>query len=394
MKTNKNLLLSVLCASILSCSSGNLFADDFYPYDRNECCDFLSNFNVGVDFLWWKPCVNDLEFAKVGENLDNVVGLRDVDAPPAPVLEEGVGGNVNESSSSTSSLNRLADQYRVNSRSICPDWQPGFRVSIGKDNCYCDWGFGASYTWVRSHDRRSVHREGEVFSTLFDVGGLEPVWDSSFDSAKARWHMTFQEWDAVIRYDLCCNSCHKLTPFFGLAGIHVTQELKTHFRGVADGGEDQSRPSNSLRSKFYSRFWGVGFRSGFDYSYQLCNCFTFFTKAHGTIVAGQASRRHSHDLDVYFCEGRENVDFEFHTRDSDCCRIIPGYHLAAGIAYDECICNLAVRIKFGWEFLQWFNLPAQQIFRAEDFASGFTQSGPSHRMISFQGLFAGVDVRF
>ena len=348
IKLNKKIGFTVLCAGLLvlapsfvkadSCGSCNT-CNTCNTCDSCDPCDCWGNFDFGADFLYWKPCVDDLDYA------------------------------AEESS---------ADKH-FKYRSICPDWQPGVRVYFGMPDFYCDWGMSASWTWIESDDCGSTKDVNDILGILLHPHTLAHHETGTFDKAKASWDSTYNEWEVLFSTDLSCKECHHFMPFFGVAGLFLDQDFSCDY---------YDSDVKTYKAKWDSELWGVGFRAGTEYQYRFSDCFSFFTKAAGTILYSESDSKHKSEC---FAATGYNIT----AKDDDCCQIIPGWHLGAGFSYDTCYCDWDFSLRFGYEFLQWCNIPNHRTFGATDDAAGHAQStSPNTRTYGFHGFFAGLGMSF
>ncbi|MFQ5729426.1 MAG: Lpg1974 family pore-forming outer membrane protein [Waddliaceae bacterium] len=348
-KLRKKLGLTVLCASLLVLAPSFVKAASYGSCDPcntcNPCeccdpCDCWGDFEFGADFLYWKPCVDDLDYA----------------------AEE-------------SSVNKHF-KYRC----ICPEWEPGFRVYFGMPDFYCDWGLSASWTYIESDDSGSVKDVNDVLGILLHPHTLtQHSTTDAFDEAKAHWDADYHEWEVLFSTDLSCKECHHFMPFFGVAGIFLDQCFSCDYY---DGN------TKTFKAHWDSDLWGVGFRAGTEYQYRFSECLSFFTKAAGTILYSEADNKHKSESVSYSA-------YNVTAKDDDCCHLIPGWHLGTGFTYDTCYCDWDFSFRLGYEFLQWCNIPNHRNFGSSDDAAGHAHaSSNSLRTFGFHGLFAGLGVSF
>ncbi len=301
-----------------------------------DCCSF-NGFDFGVDFLWWKPCVDDLDFG----------------------------------------AEQKGDKFEYHS--ICPDWEPGVRVTLTIPDFYCDFGFKGSWTYIESDDSSSFSNSEDVLATLLHASVAEDT-SGIYDRAKGSWEACYNEWDLLFYYNMNCNSCHNFMPFFGVAGITLFQEFKANY--FDSGGL-------LAKAEWESDYWGAGFRIGADYNYRFSDCLSFFVKSSGTILAGVADSEH-------VSKGRDEPSGSFGSKkigeDDECCQIVPGCYIGAGFIYDTNICDFDFSFKLGYEFVNWYNLPNQRMFPEDDFISHSTSSNT--RTFGFHGLTAGLAFSF
>lgn len=308
-----------------------------YCRENSGCC---FDFDLGVDFLYWKPCVDDLDFAaKVSGNIE------DVDNP------------------------RL-----VSYKSICPGWEPGFRITLSRENAWKCFGLSLAYTWFESSDSQSSRADsGEriaatlvppTFVNLKDVGF--PNVDSFFDSGKGKWEMEYQTFDILFSYQLGFGSCHTLTPFFGVQVVKLDQEVKGKYEDTLIGSFEEGPLSDlsvtTIESKWKSDYTGAGLKLGTAYSYTLCGDLKLFASAAASLVIGDSDTASDFSFRQEIIESNTREDF-MHVKDDDCCHILPGCHLQLGITYDANSCGCDWTFKLGYEFVAWTNVPTYRRFQ-------------------------------
>ncbi|NGX42947.1 MAG: hypothetical protein K940chlam7_01236, partial [Chlamydiae bacterium] len=165
------------------CSKKEPWVDSCYPCSYEPC--YTCGFDIGIDFLWWKPCVDDLDYAT-----------------------EGV----------------TASNFKV--KHICPKWEPGVRIMFSKPDVFCGWDLNLSGSYIQSTDSASVSRDDSIIGNLLFVSEPTEEFEGFFDSAKGRWETDYFEWDVLFSYDMPFASCHSFKPFFGVTGLVLDQELK------------------------------------------------------------------------------------------------------------------------------------------------------------------------
>ncbi|CRX38627.1 Lpg1974 family pore-forming outer membrane protein [Estrella lausannensis] len=305
--------------------------------ESSGCC---FDFDVGVDFLYWKPCVDDLDFAaKVSGNIE------DVDRP-----------------------------LLVSYKSICPDWEPGFRITLSRENAWKCFGLSLAYTWFESGDSGSARADnGEriaptlvppTFVNLKNVGF--PNENSFFDSGRGKWEMEYQTFDILLSYQLAFGSCHTLTPFFGVQVVKLDQEIKGKYEDTLVGTFEEGPLSDlsvtTIDSKWKSDYTGAGLKLGTSYTYALCGDFKLFASAAASLVIGDSDTSSQFSFRQTTFEESTREDY-MHVKDDDCCHILPGCHLQLGLAYDGNSCGCDWTFKLGYEFVAWTNVPTYRRFQ-------------------------------
>lgn len=323
-------------------------ADDCDPctyWCEPSTWDFCNmHFEAGGDYLYWKPCVDDLDYA------------AEVDGS--------------------------ASSERVDFESVCPSWESGYRAYLKLDDFYCGFDLYASYTHINSSDSSHVRFDGVpsevvgITSSLFhpDLNAT----DFLFQRAHADWNLKYNAWDLLASYDLCCSGCQKLRPYFGFAGIFLDQDLKVAFKGNPESSE-------TWRVKWKSEYWGIGLKAGSEYAFRFYDCLSFFLFGNGTLLVGEPDT-----------ENKQRFIDRIKIEDDNCCLLVPGYHLGLGFVYDACICNYEFAFRLGYEYLAWFNLPNPRVFAGDaDGTALFSHSAsPTTRTLGFHGLFAGLSFKF
>ena len=310
-----------------------------YPPCPMEC------YSVDVDFLWWKPCIDDLEYAAVESTCDN-------------------------------------PDDKLKYKKICPDWEPGIRVTFKMPCFYCDWGLRASWSYIKSDHSSFVHSTNNILIPPLHPKIYERVTGNRIDTAKGEWHSCYHDWDILFTYDcsrgeVCSDCSHRFLPYFGVAGLFLDQKFDVKFCDLD--------PACGCYH-WDSDYWGVGLRLGSEYEYQFSRCFSFFLNGSGTILAGE---RDGKQVSTGFV-----ASDKFTVTEDDCCHIIPGFHLGTGLIYHTAMCHYDFDFRLGYEFVAWLNVPNHRIFtESEEYGWGHGTSS-STRTFAFHGLFAGFSFSF
>lgn len=358
-KWNKKLGLVFINLGLLTMTPNFANADCCY----DPCCDPCSfgGFEIGADFLYWKPCVDNLDYA--------VVRYAD------------------SSDSSTPETTTRKWGYKC----LCLDWEPGFRIRFGKDDIWCNWRLDASYTWLNVKTSSSCKEpnsdEGTYVTSPFFHPNFRYFEDPTFgeiSEVDGSYNLTYQTWDVLLGYDIACNRCHSFKPFFGVEGVILNQEIKAE--GYVDAEVDDV---DYYSTKWSSDFFGVGLKIGTDYQFQMFDCLQFYGSAAGTIAVGNHDGKWVGDV----ADASGNIDHNIFS-DSDCCQFVPGYHLAVGLLYetDACGCEFAVRV--GWEFVQWHNVSNPRAFSSALPYDEHYSASTDYTTLGFHGLVAGLDFAF
>ena len=315
---------------------------------QEEHCDFNDScgwslcdleFEIGADFLWWKPCVDDLDYAakKTGDN-----------------------------------------PTRLKMNSIDPDWEPGVRVTLTLLDFYCDWNLCASYTYLGSDDSSTVKENAKIIPAIIHPG----ISISSFyNEGKGSWCSRYHEWDVLLGYDILCNEYYSLQTLVGVVGINLDQRFKATL----------SDESTQISTKWSSDFCGVGLRFVTDYKFRLSECLELAALTSGTILTGSADTKNVMDDS----DSDKKSDFIF--MDDDPCQIVCGYRIGVGLIYETALCNYDSALKIGYEFVQWHNIPNHRIFVSDNSSSssdGAVSTSSNTRTFGFHGLTLGLAMEF
>lgn len=357
-KWNKKLGLVFVNFGLLAMAPNFVNADSCY----DPCCDPCSfgGFDVGVDFLYWKPCVGNLDYAVV-RHADSVNGTT-------PIVTTSKAGF----------------------KTLCLDWEPGFRIRAGKDDVWCNWRLEGSYTWLSLDDHASTRKSetdiyvaSPLFHPQFNTDGFGPAFDD-LQEIKGHYDATYQTWDVLLSYDIACNRCHNFQPFFGVEGLIFNQEFKVAGLEFPDDGS-----VDAIYASWKSDFFGVGLKIGTAYEFQMFDCLKFYGKASGTITVGNHDGEYrAAEIDASGNKLRGSVN------DDDCCQFVPGCNLALGFLYETCMCGYDLAVKAGWEFTQWYNVSNARIFSNGNEDEEFYSPSSHYTNPGFQGLVVGVDLSF
>jgi len=304
-----------------------------------------SRYYFGADYIYWKPCVDDLHYAIVG---DQPIGTE--------------------------------DEVNYKFQFIEPDWKSGFRLYLGGDHlCDC-WEISASYTYL------TPCQSTQISSKLDNSVALTNIQDNVADfrgrRASTKWEMEYQTWELKIGYSLefGCFCEQSLTPHLGIKGLVLNQSRK-------DKLEELNGGNNIQRTSRKSDFVGVGPVVGFDYTHHICNGTKFFTCCDGTLQIG------SPDCTDRFKTTGNGSDWKF--KGDDDCIFVSGAHFSLGFLHDFCICDCDFGMKIGYEFVVWSNTPGFRFYTGDDSESDTGLHSTSNvQTLGFHGLTAGLNIQF
>jgi hypothetical protein len=306
-------------------------ADCFDPC--NTCCPDIE---VGVDWLYWSPCISDQHFAITYDDASTT----------------------------------FKTHY------ICDDWDSGVRVYGKVKNLWNNFNGAVVYTYIKPDNNGHVDGNGVRFSY-----GTPFTYDPG-DSISFDWELEYQTLDAVLSYsiDVTQNRCLKVEAFSGLTWIDVKQNRKDVLT------EQVTELTTTTDWNRHNDFWAIGPSFGINTSLRICDCFNVFGMFKTSLVVGESESKET--LTTKAGSDPENSVY-FHADDE--CSCFPGIHLATGIDYELCICDCTFGIRLGWEYVQWINAPTFPFYEQGD--NGI-RSAPSTNNLTMQGIFLGLNATF
>lgn len=400
LKWSQKVSLAVLNLGLIAMSPNVAGANEWGAYDsscepceNNACNDScMSGFELSVDFLYWKTCIDDLTYAS------SVSVLEPTATPDVGVASRDV-------------------EYH----NICPNWKPGFRINLAKNDICGGLTLEGSYTWLKSKGSSSVSRGACGSLLVVDDGSyvesplIHPLYAGLPGSAvnhyaRGCWEGTYQNWDALLSFELCGNKCHSFNPFFGVAGLIFDQSFDVVLAPTCGSGN-----IGALRMSWDNNFFGVGLKAGSLYTYEICEQLSLFAKGSISIVTGNSDNKYNRNRQDAYGQAGSTVPplpgvlgSRLNFYDDDCCQFIPGWHLQLGINYKSEFCGCESNIHLGWEYQLWDNIANPRRFTgnpsgietgspvtalsASDIVSYAGQS--SLTTLGFHGLFVGIDFDF
>ena len=341
-KANFLPLISLFCVLGVS-------AQEMKP-QRYSCTPFPNCFKKGFfiegDFLYWKPEVNELEYA---------LSIN-------PVTSEAI------------------EQHEIRY-----DWEPGFQVAIGylfSNN----WDLLARYTNLCANKTEMVSSRPnqDLFSSFTHrspVNSNERVISSATSNTKLYYNVLDIE---GIRHIFSANRL-ELLAFLGIRGAWVTQNWEANYSPVQYG------------IRFMQNKWkvqGGGFRFGIDANLELGRGFTFFgTGALTGLLADHETRFRTIAIDRVDPRTIFDSDIRFSRA-----KVFPVLEASMGIGWGtyfrEGILNhrkdlWGLHIGARYEFIQWWSL--NDIQRPDEI-SGFEDATPGN--LGFHGLTLRATIVF
>lgn len=356
MKKWRNYLTGAI-ATFLFCLYTTLVSAACYK-DLNPCDWRIHGHWVEceVDLIYWKPCIDNLDLAAI--------------------VTEDNGKNT------------------VKYKDLCSDWQSGVRVAFLVPDVFYGWDFSTSYYRVcyENSTKQTYHNRdannGIISPLLIDA------FADTWEEGEQELDLFYSEWDLLLTYDVYNGPCHRFTPYFGIAGMFLNQEIDGEFARrtlfpIGMQPKQNEETDTIVETEWKSDYSGVGIRMGAMYECNIADCI-FFTNANLTLLEGDAKTTNEQILMV---PQQKNVTVKI--TDDDGCHIVNGYHIQTGIKFSSSICGCDYGIRLGYEFVNWHNLPNQRVFNGENIntESGHSTS-PRTRSLGFHGLFAGLSANF
>ena len=235
-----------------------------YGPNDTMCCPTpcsMGYFYADAAFLYCRASTNNLEYA--------IRESATVIPPGAPnVLSNGVV--------------KLEDLHY--------SWDPGVRASIGFANTQSGIDLSLIGTYIHSKTASSIQLTPSFFVDGTSIDFLAPLINPPYmgvivGSAAAEWKLDFGTLDLIAS---CCFNpvgCIQLMPNFGLRGAWIEQHYATTYEDVFFTNSDVVFPSTS--SQFRTRYRGIGFKAGTDFTFPLIWQLNVIGGAGGSLVYGK-----------------------------------------------------------------------------------------------------------
>lgn len=342
-------LLSFSCIFLIP---NSLRANLLFCGCQEWCPCYLEGIDIAIDYLYWKPCVDNLDFA--------------------------------------ASVKEGSDHLNVKYKAVHPEWESGVRIMLNGPICQGDWELAASWTFVQADTSSKLeHPHRTLVSPLIHPALFEEVDKEhgfDFKSIKGKLNLRYQDWDFVLYTPIFTCPCHYFSPYFGLAGMALDQHFDVKFRNK----ENKHAHDACDRIKWKGEFWGVGLKAGSYYEYRCFPCFGFFASGDVSAVAGQWDGKNSQ----CFRNNQPSPDIFIINEDSQC-RVVTGYRVATGLFFDTSVCCYRLTWRLGYEYVDWYNVSLPRSFFGNQ-RNGLAShaSSATTRNLAFHGLFAGLLLMF
>ena len=151
-------------------------------------------------------------------------------------------------------------------------WDPGVRASIGFANTNTGIDLSLIGTYIHSKTASSIELLPSFFVDGTTIDFLSPLINPDYmgvfvESAAAEWKLDFGTLDLIAGCSFNPAGCIQLMPNFGLRGAWIEQHYAATYEGVAFTNSGMLFPSTS--SQFRTRYRGIGFKAGTDFTFPL-----------------------------------------------------------------------------------------------------------------------------
>lgn len=311
----------------------------------DPCDECYPDITVGVDWLYWQPCISGQHFA-----LETV---------------------------------NTSDPLQVRTHYFGDEWDSGTRVYVKVGNYWNGFSGALIYTYFNPDGNGDVSTElpqGLTYS--YPVPGVTRTGESISSS----WEMEYQTLDALVScfINVSGSPCMKIEAFSGLTWIDVTQGRKDVLT------DSTAQTTTDYIFQRHHNFWAIGPAFGVNTSYRFCDCFDIFGTIKTSLVVGEGDNTDTFlENDPSNTETPAVVTGVYSAKDE--CFCFPGLHLVAGISYELHFCDTTFALRLGWEYVQWINAPSFPFYEQNE--TGI-RSAPIKNDLTMQGIFVGVNSTF
>jgi hypothetical protein len=170
-----------------------------------------------------------------------------------------------------------ASKYSETSLSPEIEWSPGCRLGVGYVFANQDyWDLTLLWTHFQTTQKDSVSATAV------------PAWlrgGSGFmaQGGRARWHLSYNVYDASLGRDYFVSKTISVHPSVGLRGATIDQKYRAKYRAVSLGGTTTPFPT-SMQAQ--NDFWGIGTRIGTQLQWRCSTSFALLGSVGGSLLYG------------------------------------------------------------------------------------------------------------
>lgn len=295
-------------------------------------------FKVGVDFLYWNSCLDDLDY-----------GIH-FDSDP---LSNG----------------RSSGDFLFTDQGF----SPGGRI-FGVYEGASGFTAFASYTFYYGYGAESIWRD--LPTTLFPTVGHAGLNYFNADYLKASSKLLYQTGDLLVGQRVELSSCDAVTPYIGLQLLSIHQLRKLQLLIDADGEY----------TEWNSTSFGVGIKAGIERELAVTPALRLVAKGSGSLLlARDRVKTYIYLQDAFVIKQTTFKDSPYFC--------MPGAYLSLELRYLFCLCGLEADLHVGYDFTSWWNTPSSRRWLRGDDAMGISRSAESGTLM-LHGLFVGVTTTF
>jgi Legionella pneumophila major outer membrane protein precursor len=309
--------------------------------DCNPCGCFIDGITVGIDFLYWNPCVSGLHYA------------------------------VKQTDHANASYEKYDYHY------ICAKSESGFRVNLASQFTMEGVSFKAAYTDVGYSDKACTSSQTPDSLRLSQGSPLDNL---PLDYVTAYWEMKYQTIEAALVYTLDLETL-VVTPYVGVDVLLLDNKIQSK------GSDSFGEVTATVASRKHQQYFGAGPMLGFGANFGVSDSLSAFFDVNASLFIGGAEENDRFDAVV---DSIERVEWDRRYKSKDC-YCFPGWHLMFGLGYETSLCGLDVGLRFGYEFVQYTNVPW---FTDYELGGLGVVSSDHANNLTLRGLFVGVNVGF
>lgn len=296
---------------------------------------------IDVEFLYWYARETNLSYAIKGE-------MQDVGA-----LSTAAGSQLGEILTFAPSSVACIDS----------EWDPGFRVGIGWNDCCDGWDVYLNYTWYRNRANSSTSVPALDTGLPFNAGeqGLfvsngnlapfgEDLLSNSYTKVKARYRLNWNVVDLELGRKYWLSRCFNLRPFAALRGAWWKSTYQvTGTATFLDAGTQTQTIDQVEKNRSRNRAWGVGVVGGLQPTWYVCSNFALYSSFDVALIWGDFKTKYRDRLSIDV--DQVNEVYYSNRYSNDCPQMTPMIDVGLGIRWEETWCcdQYRTTLDLGWE---------------------------------------------
>jgi hypothetical protein len=279
----------------------------------------------------------------------------------------------------------------------------GFKVGFGIYLPPEGWMTSGEYTWIKGTNRSTSY--GEPVNTLTNAAStktLDAVWrtegigDNSgtierLTSASAKQHFSYQVFDWVLQNTIYWKKRFTFTPYFGVRGAWITNQLDVTYLGIDQGASATVNVSDIARVQSNYRAWGI--RGGFRGIWVLGYGLEIFGNASMSLVYGKHDIRQRENALALSATSPADAFLNFSTTSAnDWYALREAFQLALGMEWGRHFsCDkVYFGLKVGYEANIWPDvIQLRKLQKQRNFAGSDALGTPANEpLLDFNRTFA------